>query len=249
VDSSMFDTVVPLDQIEDTGFLVLINAEHPITLEPTLDALVPVASAVADNMSEQYLLPTTLEAIDHLFAAARAEQSNLLQMGAFFITSGHRNRAEQQEVYDNEPDKSRVMLPGTSEHHTGLAADVGAVNVSLEKMGSAREGKWLADNAARFGLVVRYPQGKQAITSISYEPWHLRYLGQPHAAYCATNDLTLEEYLARLKETGGYRMEFEGTTYHVLYQIPTDGIVKVPSKMQFNVSSDNTGGYLVTAWE
>ena len=248
-DSSLFDTALSVYQVADTGHLALINTQHPLETNPALDDLVVVATLVPDNGTDQLLLTITLDAISDLFAAARDEQDNLFQMSPFFVASGHRSWDEQQWLYDNEPDKTLVQPPGSSEHHTGLAVDVSAVNVSTSKMGSSREGKWLASNAPRFGLVVRYPQGKQSVTGIAYEPWHLRYLGQPHATYCEKNDLTLEEYLALLKETGGYRMEIASTTYHVVYQKTADGIVNVPSNRDYTVSSDNTGGYIVTAWE
>lgn len=53
----------------------------------------------------------------------------------------------------------------------------------------------MRDNAHRFGFVIRYPQGKQAVTGYIWEPWHLRYLGVPVATELHSSGLTLEEYL------------------------------------------------------
>jgi D-alanyl-D-alanine carboxypeptidase len=163
--------------------------------------------------------------------------------------SGYRDYATQAMLYEEAVDEATAQPPGHSEHHSGLAIDVGAFNISSESLGTSREGVWLAENVGAFGLIVRYPADKQAVTGIAYEPWHLRYIGQPHARYCQDNGLAFEEYLEFLKEEGGYQMRYKGSLFNVWYQIPTDGILKVPANGQFTVSSDNTGGYIVTAWE
>jgi D-alanyl-D-alanine carboxypeptidase len=60
--------------------------------------------------------------------------------------------------------------------------------------------KWLAEHAREYGFIVRYPEGKEDITKITYEPWHFRYVGVEHAKYIEENHLTLEEYIDLLKE-------------------------------------------------
>ena len=57
------------------------------------------------------------------------------------------------------------------------------------------EGRWAADNAYKYGFVVRYQKGKQNITGYIYEPWHLRYVGKELAAELhLQGDPTLEEF-------------------------------------------------------
>jgi D-alanyl-D-alanine carboxypeptidase len=46
---------------------------------------------------------------------------------------------------------------------------------------------------------MRYPEGKEAITMIDYEPWHYRFVGPDNARYIMDNGLTLEEFLALFK--------------------------------------------------
>ena len=91
-----------------------------------------------------------------------------------------------------------VAMPGTSEHHTGLAIDI-VIN---------KDGEWIEENKyllneqdifskihrdlKYFGFIVRYPKGKQDITGYPYEPWHLRYIGKDAEKI---GNLTLEEYL------------------------------------------------------
>ena len=69
--------------------------------------------------------------------------------------------------------------PGFSEHQTGLAVDIDTA--ISESFGQTPPGRWLAKNSWKYGFIVRYPQGKEAITGYEYEPWHFRYVGVPLA--------------------------------------------------------------------
>ena len=57
------------------------------------------------------------------------------------------------------------------------------------------------DNTIRF--VLRYPEGKKAVTGHVFEPWHFRYVGVEAAMFMAENDLTLEEFLDLYRADGG----------------------------------------------
>ena len=85
--------------------------------------------------------------------------------------------------------------PGTSEHQTGLAMDVGMIE---DWYGETAAGQWLAANCYKYGFIIRYPQGKQHITGYKYEPWHIRYLGVEVATSVYNSGLTLEEYLGAI---------------------------------------------------
>jgi D-alanyl-D-alanine carboxypeptidase len=124
-----------------------------------------------------------------------------------------------------------------------------AIDKTDSAFGASQEGRWLAGNSWKYGLILRYARDKQTITNIAYEPWHFRYIGEPHAWYCWENNLSLEEYIWFLQDSGGYRVEYEDKTYTVLYTKPKNGKIFVPDKKDYTVSSDNTGGYIVTAWE
>ncbi len=63
--------------------------------------------------------------------------------------------------------------------------------------GSTTAGQWLADNAYRFGWVLRYPEDMTSITGYEYEPWHYRWVGTGLATdYKRTGLGTLEEYFS-----------------------------------------------------
>ena len=84
------------------------------------------------------------------------------------------------------------QLAGASEHQIGLTMDV---NTLEESFGATKEGKWLAENCYKFGFIIRYPKNKTETTGISWEPWHIRYVGRYHATKMYELDMCLEEYL------------------------------------------------------
>ncbi|MBD8026501.1 M15 family metallopeptidase [Ureibacillus sp. Re31] len=89
--------------------------------------------------------------------------------------------------------------PGYSEHQTGLAFDIGEKGKEdlwlTAEFGESEAGKWLVENADKYGFILRYPKGKEAITGYMYESWHFRYLGVDLATKVKESNLTLEEYL------------------------------------------------------
>ncbi len=97
------------------------------------------------------------------------------------------------EEYQKIRDKVSAR-PGHSEHQTGLAVDINDLEESFE---DTKEGKWLAENSYRYGFILRYPKGKEAITGYSYEPWHFRYLGRGIATAVYHSGLTYDEYYTR----------------------------------------------------
>lgn len=98
--------------------------------------------------------------------------------------------------------------PGTSEHQSGLAVDVVQTSLPsqyqslIQEFGETEAGKWLAENCWKFGFVLRFPQDKEEITGIIYEPWHFRFVGRTHAAAMNEMNMCLEEYIEYLESTG-----------------------------------------------
>ena len=134
------------------------------------------------------------------------------------ICSSYRSVKKQTELFNNQIQKylnlgySRedaeinaakwVAIPGTSEHNTGLAADIVAVNYQLldDSQENTKEQKWLMENCWKYGFILRYPKDKEEITGIHYEPWHYRYVGEKSAKEIFERKLCLEEYLEEIKE-------------------------------------------------
>ena len=93
-----------------------------------------------------------------------------------------------------------VAVPGTSEHHLGLALDiVDNHNWTLdESQAKTAAQKWLMANSWRYGWILRYPDGSSESTGIIYEPWHYRYVGREVAEDIFNSGLCLEDYLEML---------------------------------------------------
>lgn len=129
------------------------------------------------------------------------------------VVSSHRSMARQRFLFDAQLERNLnagmsqetafdaarrvIAYPGSSEHNLGLAIDIVSYNHRglNAAFGQTPEGLWLAQNAHRFGFILRYPDDKQDITNIIYEPWHFRYVGVLHATRMFEMNLVLEEYV------------------------------------------------------
>lgn len=116
--------------------------------------------------------------------------------------STYRSYATQKKLYDGYVARDGKAAadrysarPGTSEHQTGLAFDIGEVGKSSTRFQESDATRWLAQNSYKYGFILRYPQGKEHITGYMYEPWHFRYVGVDVATQVYNSGLTLEEFL------------------------------------------------------
>ncbi len=90
------------------------------------------------------------------------------------ITSAYRSPELQGQLYDaaiqkyGSPEAARkwVAPAGKSKHNSGLAVDF-AVNGGLLRDANSPEAKWIAENAANYGLSV----------PMSWEPWQVEPMG------------------------------------------------------------------------
>jgi D-alanyl-D-alanine carboxypeptidase len=90
-----------------------------------------------------------------------------------------------------------VAPPGSSEHQTGLAADIVLTSdfcAAEACFGMTTASTWLAAYSYKYGFILRYPYLGHEITKYDYEPWHFRYVAVPLAATLHTRGITLEEY-------------------------------------------------------
>ena len=93
-----------------------------------------------------------------------------------------------------------VARPGTSEHNTGLAADIVSADWYSKHSDltadfeDTPEFEWLYAHCADYGFILRYPRGKENVTGVTYEPWHYRYVGKDAAKAIMQAGGTLEEY-------------------------------------------------------
>ena len=122
------------------------------------------------------------------------------------LASGYRSYETQTWLFENkvaqydgdeETAATIVARPGTSEHQTGLAADITDqyYEMKTQDLENTELYKWMSAHCQEYGFIVRFPKGKEDITGIIYEPWHFRYVGVEAASYIMEHDLTLEEFV------------------------------------------------------
>ena len=99
--------------------------------------------------------------------------------------------------------RAAAILPeaDANEHGTGYAADILSTDYTAQDTGFAdtRAYQWLTAYAAEYGFILRYPEDRQAITGVVFEPWHWRYVGVENALAIRASGLSLEEFLAEQK--------------------------------------------------
>jgi len=131
-----------------------------------------------------------------------------------YIVSGYRSYTVQNQVYHNyklnDPNGADTYSarPGYSEHQTGLAADLNSASASAH-FENAKEYAWLAENAHKYGFILRYPKGKEWITGYIFEPWHWRYVGVKVAGNIKNLDITFDEYYAIYLVPQNYRYNMQ----------------------------------------
>lgn len=160
--------------------------------------------------NKKYPLPEDFNPGENAEARAAFEQmaTDAKALGFDLVAfSGFRSYEYQTTLYNNyvnrdgkEAADRYSARPGHSEHQTGLAFDIGEKTREdlwlTAEFGETPAGKWLADNAYKYGFILRYPEGKEDVTGFMYEAWHFRYLGVEKATEVKQTGLTLEEYLS-----------------------------------------------------
>lgn len=208
--SSNSDTTSTVSQVEsqissspkvDTSKwnYILVNSDHP--LDPSFT---PVTKELPNQIQVDERI---YDSLMQMLEDARAEGLEPV------VCSGYRPYETQQRLFneniaslkaqgysEDEAYKltaQEVAVPGTSEHQTGLAVDIVALEYQLldEKVMETDEVAWLYANCHKYGFIVRYPEGKKDITKIIYEPWHYRYVGVEAATEIMERGICYEEYV------------------------------------------------------
>ena len=182
--ASAYDSTGYLFDADDAR-LVLVNANLPFDEEPspTLDAADEAGTQLEAEAAQQYrsmaeaaqadgitlTLVTGYQDADTRTAAYEAQKQTYLA----------RHKSEEEASA-----RAAAILPDAdaNEHGTGYAADILST-----------------DYAAEYGFILRYPEDRQAITGVVFEPWHWRYVGVENALAIRASGLSLEEFLAEQK--------------------------------------------------
>jgi D-alanyl-D-alanine carboxypeptidase len=225
-----------LDELENNGkvafdqSLMLVNTEYLLA-----EDFIPQVSEYKDTTV--YMNNCMLSSYASLSAAVTENTGKKL-----YVSSDLRGREEQEALYFEDP--FTATLPGASEHQTGLALDVYVARYSGDGFIKSKAGRFVNSECWRYGFIIRYPSFAEDVTGIRFEPWHIRYVGHPHADIIYNNHLTLEEYIFSM-EIGEW---YEAGGYLICRQtLGEQGTLTLPTCLDSCViSPDNTGAYIVT---
>lgn len=235
-----------------TGSLILVNKQYGVQREPD-DLLVPAY----DRIPEILLQRCAASLLNELMREIHGWRS-------IVPVSGYRSLEEQQRIWDDslrengaEFTGKYVAIPGHSEHQTGLAIDLG---LKQEQIDFIRPDfpctgvcQTFREKAAKYGFILRYPSGKEAVTGIAHEPWHFRYVGTPHAEIMSENDLTLEEYIAFIRQFSYHRNPYVTRCgfreIRIGYLSAAEAAdTRLPDGFPRTVSGNNSDGFILTEW-
>lgn len=186
---------------KNPDYFVLINEDHrlPDGFEDTVERI-PVENVAGNQFQVE---KRTYDAF------LRLQQDVLKNNGIQTVLLGaYRTIKQQEEIFERhlkefglEYTSKYVAKPGCSEHHTGLAIDVGILlegklyRTQKELLSVDRLLEIVQKKLPLYGFILRYPKDKESITKIAYEPWHYRYIDSPQIAQKITDKgICFEEY-------------------------------------------------------
>lgn len=186
----------------DDWQLVLINKQHPIPDDYTF-TLGPIKTIKGEMQCDERIIE------DLLAMMQAAYENDGIILG---ICSPYRDLNWQKVLFNRKIkaymergmsymdayalSSQTVTVPGASEHQIGLAVDMVSDTYQNLDEGFANTdaGIWLKEHCSEYGFILRYPKGKEHITSIEFEPWHFRYVGKEAAAIIMEEEICLEEF-------------------------------------------------------
>jgi D-alanyl-D-alanine carboxypeptidase len=191
VDLNLYQDPVRITDFSKTP--LLINKFHNVSAEYVPQGMVPIPGSVLMRAN-----PDAVAAFIRLREAAEQENLNITVVSAYrsFEYEGllyNPNTSDTREKLDNF-----LSRPGFSENQSGLALDLSVDNGRMYDFVGTPEAAWVAENAGKFGFILRYPAGQEDVTGVRHQPWHIRYVGEDIVKTMQENNIeTLEEYCVK----------------------------------------------------
>jgi len=236
------------------GNLLLINHDHRYEL-PDLSGFVLVADSKTPSYrttsGDLILSESVIGPLNAMMDAYFSETG----LDTVAVISAFRDFDRQQEILNEyislvgRIEAHRwAALPGHSEHHAGLAVDLGFYNGgTLRTFLGTGVYAWFSRNSFDYGFILRFPREKTDVTDTAYEPWHYRYVGLPHSYFMHENDWCLEEYIEHMWERSSedpYIGQYDGVSYEIYFTPDFD--IFIPFDCEFDISGNNIDGFIVT---
>jgi len=235
------------------GNLVLVSNRYDWDFQdtPLLQLYGNKPACYSLRAADLKLQPEALAALNEMLS----DYSDLTGDRSINVVAAWRDRETQESLYNRAVEthgeayaNAYIARPGGSEHHTGLAVDLAVWHADRGTSADFTpdgDRLWIYENCASYGFILRYPEGKEHITGIAAESWHFRYVGIPHAEIMAANGWALEEYIEFIRSYRADGTHFYFGEYEIWY-CAHDRLL-VPVNGEYSFSSDNLGGFLVTA--
>lgn len=226
-DTKSLDEWLQDERVTKNNTLILVNPDHPLPEEYEADLVEYNGAKMHPSMVEHYIA---------MRDAVRERTGIRIYVSGDFRTS--EEQAELLEYYG--PDRAAPV--GCSEHEAGLSLDVYAPNRASYEFLNSPAGRMVNRVCHEYGFIIRYEIDKTEVTGFDYEPWHLRYVGAPHATLIAESGLAYEEYIASITPETWYSYE----NYLILRTANVQELTLPTSFTSCHISPDNTGYYIVT---
>lgn len=187
--------------------LLLVNGENPLPEDYDYEGNLTTIPDKYINGSLKQIDKDVWPYMQAMIEAAWADGVKL------YVWSPYRSYSTQNMLFKKQVDRqiakgvpadkaedeaaTVVARPGTSEHHTGLAADF---NMADDKFETTEMYTWMQQHAADYGFIMRYSGEKQEITGVIHESWHYRFVGINAAKEMNRLNMCLEEYVEYLNK-------------------------------------------------
>ncbi len=202
---NLIETPAPIEQESDLPDIdinswefMLVNADNPL---PS-DYAPPEVVLVSDSQC-----PLDSRIKDAILAMKADTEAQGLTV---YLSSGYRSYADQAANFVRVCNNNGVsdgkdaqgfyitMPAGCSEHQTGICCDITDhyYEIKDRSIENTAMFQYMVQHCHEFGFILRFPDGKEDITGVMYEPFHFRYVGVEAATYIMSHGLTLEEFVA-----------------------------------------------------
>ena len=168
---------------ERENHLILVDKQHFLPAGYTPKQLVTLGTgrAYLINRKNLSLTRTAEQALQEMALAAKQDGVTLV------VSSSYRSYTYQKNLFDRyvresgEKEAERFSArAGTSQHQLGTVVDFGSIS---DEFAGTRAGKWMLNNASKYGWSLSFPKGYEKVTGYVWESWHYRYIGVEACAF------------------------------------------------------------------
>lgn len=189
-------------RVDNLWAYYLINADYPLDSDFTVGLEEVQGGFMMDERcagyAKQMIADAAADGVELTVVSAyrnvKKQQENLESYTERLVSMGY-SRSDAKKLAEKE-----IALPYTSEHNAGLALDIltpdwwqthDDVTADFE---NTEQFRWLAENAHKYGFILRYPKEYESVTGIVYEPWHYRFVGVYYAGRIKESGLPFEYF-------------------------------------------------------